>query len=76
MQFDSDKKKEFNEAMARYTADYQTDNQSHISAEVVGIACARLSNGKSPGIDGLTTEHLVNGHPAIASLLAKNLAVC
>ena len=70
-QFDSDKKKELKEAMARYTADYQTANQSHFSAEIVGIAIARLSNGKSPGIDGLTTEHLVNCHPVIFSLLAK-----
>ena len=35
------------------------------------MAVAKLSSGKSPGHDGITTEHLLNCHPILFTLLAK-----
>ena len=45
--------------------EYPTANQFTINAEIVRMAIAKTENGNSPGIDGLTTEHLVKYHPVI-----------
>ena len=40
-------------------------------AKNVALSAAKLDNGKSPGIDGLTSEHITNCHPIIYSILAR-----
>jgi hypothetical protein len=41
------------------------------NAELVALAAAKLHTGKTPGIDKLQTEHLLNSHPMIYNILAK-----
>ena len=69
--FNRIKKDEFLDKLAHYRGDSFTTNRFHINAEVVGLSFAKLSAGKSPGCDGLTTEHLINCHPVVFVILAK-----
>ena len=70
-EFNIIKKEEFFDRFAQYSGDSFTTNRFNINAEIIGIAFAKLSAGKSPGCDGLTTEHLVNCHPVLFQMLAK-----
>ena len=70
-QFDADKKLEFKSKIANYTGDKTFSGELELNAELLSFAIAKLSLGKSPGFDGLTTEHLANCHPIIYSLLSK-----
>ena len=41
------------------------------NVELVDSSTTSLSNGKAPGLDELTAEHLKYAHPAIALVLTK-----
>ena len=41
------------------------------NVELVDSSITSLSNGKAPGLDELTAEHLKYAHPAIALVLTK-----
>ena len=62
--------------MINYSGDYLS--QDLFDAENVALSAAKLENGKSPGFDGLTSEHLTNCHPIIYSILARlfNMMLC
>ena len=49
--------------IANYSGDYLRPDL--FDAENVALSAAKLDNGKSPGIDGLTSEHITNCHPII-----------
>ena len=43
------------------------------NVELVDYSITSLYNGKAPGLDELTAEHLKYAHPAIALVLTKLL---
>jgi exonuclease III len=69
--FNDAKINEYNEKVANYSGDSLSMNRLNFNAELIGIAVCKLSSGKSPGCDNVTTEHLINCHPILFSLLAK-----
>ena len=70
-QFDENKNIEYRGKISKYTGDQLFSGELNFNAELVSLAAAKLNLGKSPGLDGMTTEHLVNCHPIIYSILSK-----
>ena len=63
--------KSFLKRLAHYSGHSFSTTKFNINAEIVGLSMSKLDVGKSPGCDGLTTEHLINCHPVIFTMLAK-----
>jgi hypothetical protein len=70
-EFNSSKSKVFLERLAHYSGHSFSTTKWNIKAEIVSLSMSKLDVGKSPGCDGLTTEHLINCHPVIFTMLAK-----
>ena len=41
------------------------------NVELVSKLIAEMENGKAPGLDGLTVEHLLYAHPSVVVILSK-----
>jgi hypothetical protein len=39
--------------------------EKYFSVELISVMICQLKTGRAPGLDGLTTEHLLNCHPAV-----------
>ena len=42
-----------------------------LNSEVIGKAIERIELNKSPGLDGVSIEHIVHAHPSIILILLK-----
>jgi len=41
----------------------------YVTVEMVDTCIKNLKRGKAAGLDGLTTEHIINSHPIVVVLL-------
>ena len=69
--FNTKKKEKFYSLMKDYSGDLKSTKQLIISAELICISVDKLNSGRAAGLDGIVTEHIVNCHPIIYSLLSK-----
>jgi len=46
-------------------------NLIHFDAELVETIIKEMKLGKAAGLDGLSVEHLINGHPILPGILAR-----
>ena len=58
------------ELRTRYNGTPITDNQ-WFDVELVSKLIADMANGKAPGLDELTSEHVKYSHPIVVSILTK-----
>ena len=56
--------------VASYNLAYDTEENCIVSATEIDRCIAKLKNGKSNGMDNVSSEHLKNCNPRLASMLA------
>jgi exonuclease III len=74
-EFHDTKQEELNIELTDYIGDYITEENIMLNAEAIAIAVCKLNNGKAPGFDGITLEHILHCHPIIYTLLAKVFSI-
>jgi len=49
--------------------------EHHFDAELVETIIKEMKRGKAAGLDGWSVEHLINGHPILPGILARQINV-